>query len=104
MLKIKETTMKPEQAADVLMSGVFVRRLSKPGEPSDPNVYLTINHDLGNETTTVQSVFTGKRETLSWDELEFYEDPEGRVIRQFSFSNAHTGRVRLLVYAVSSFA
>ena len=72
MLKIKEITMKPEQAAELLMTGVYVRRISKQGEPSDPNVYVTLKHDLGNETTTVQSVLAGKRVTLSWDEIEFY--------------------------------
>ena len=76
MLKVKEITMKPEQAVELLMTGICVRRVSKPGEQPDPNVYITIEHDLGSETTTVQNFFTGKRMTLSWDEIEFYEDPE----------------------------
>ena len=76
MVKVKTITMRPEQAVDALMTGIYVQRVSKQGEASDPNVYLTIKHDLGNETTTVQSVFTGKRVTVSWDDIEFYADPE----------------------------
>ena len=66
----------PEQAVDALMTGIYVKRVSKQGESSDPNLYITLSHDIGKETTTVQSVFTGKRVTLPWDEIEFYEDSE----------------------------
>ena len=78
MLKVKTITMKPEKAADILMSGVYVRRVSKSGEETDPNVYVTVSHDIGNETTTVRNILTGKQGTFSWDELEFYVDPEYR--------------------------
>ena len=76
MLKVKEITMTPDQAVEALMTGIYVQRIPKQGEPPDPNVYLTILHDIDNETTTVQGVFTGEQMTLSWDEIEFYEDPE----------------------------
>lgn len=76
MLKVKTITMKPEQAIDALMTGIYVQRVSKQGGPSDPNLYITLSHDIGKETTIVQSIFTGERVTLRWDEIEFYEDSE----------------------------
>lgn len=72
MWKIKSVTMEREQAVDTLMSGIYVRRVFPRG---DNTVYLTLGHDLDNQRTLCQDILSGERLWLSWDDLEFLEDP-----------------------------
>lgn len=58
-----------EEAADLLMSGVYVRRVRVT--PSDPKLYLTIRHLYDRESTVLRNVRTGEERICPWDEIEF---------------------------------
>ncbi|MFC1834125.1 hypothetical protein ACFL2Q_05250 [Thermodesulfobacteriota bacterium] len=86
MKKIISKTLTRQEAADLLMTGVLVRRISGT-EKQRRQLYLTVAHDVDFQTTVIRDVDTGKETELSWDEIEFW-DPDGEtseVCDQFPF-------------------
>jgi len=61
--------MTREQAADLILSGVYVRRVGVT--PSDPNLYLTIRHLYDRESSVIRDVWTGQEKIVPWDHIEF---------------------------------
>ncbi len=58
-----------EEAADLLMTGIFVRRVGVT--PADRNLYVTVKHILDSESSVIRNVVTGNEMTVSWDNIEF---------------------------------
>lgn len=77
MKKIISKTLTRQEAADLLMTGVLVRRISGT-EKQRRQLYLTVAHDVDFQTTVIRDVDTGKETELSWDEIEFWE-PDGII-------------------------
>jgi hypothetical protein len=58
-----------EDAADLMMTGVYVRRVGIT--PADTNLYLTIRHRYGCESSILKNVETGHEVIELWDRIEF---------------------------------
>jgi hypothetical protein len=58
-----------KDAADLLMNGVYVRRVGVT--PADHNLYLTVRHLYDRESTILRNVWTGAERICAWDEIEF---------------------------------
>ena len=56
-------------AADLLMTGVYVRRVGVT--PADRNLYLTIRHVIDCESTVLRNIWTGEEKIEAWDHIEF---------------------------------
>jgi hypothetical protein len=61
--------MTGEEAADLLMTGVYVRRIGVT--PADRNLYLTIRHLISRESSILRNVWTGEERVELWDKIEF---------------------------------
>ena len=61
--------MTGEEAADLILSGVYVRRVGV--RPADRNLYLTIRHLYDRESSVLRNVRTGAERICAWDEIEF---------------------------------
>jgi hypothetical protein len=73
--------MTGEEAADMLMTGVYVRRVGVT--PADPNLYLTIRHLYDRESSVLKNILTGEEQIAPWDNIEF--------TRHFRFSHRPNG-------------
>jgi hypothetical protein len=62
-------TMSGEEAADLLMNGVYVRRVGVT--PADRNLYLTIRHLIDRESSVLRNIWTGEEIIELWDHIEF---------------------------------
>jgi len=62
-------TMSGEEAADLLMNGVYVRRVGV--SPADPNLYLTVRHLCDRESSVILNILTGEEIIELWDKMEF---------------------------------
>ena len=62
-------TMTGEEAADLLMTGVYVRRVGI--DPLDRNLYVTIGHLHDIESSILRNVWTGQEVIELWDKIEF---------------------------------
>lgn len=69
MIDTYSATISGEEAADLLMTGVYVRRVGV--SPPDPNVYLTVRHLLDRESSVIRNVRTGEERLEGWDNIEF---------------------------------
>jgi hypothetical protein len=61
--------MTGKEAADLILSGVYVRRVGVV--PADPNLYLTIRHLYDRESSVLRNVWTGQEKIELWDRIEF---------------------------------
>ncbi len=61
--------MTGEEAADLILSGVYVRRVGVV--PEDSNLYLTVRHLYDCESSVLRNVRTGKQRVEVWDRIEF---------------------------------
>ncbi|GEM_PF-1992577 len=70
MKKVLSKTLTGQEVADLLMTGVFVRRIT--GTPKERRqLYLTVSHHVDSQTSLVRDVRTGEDVELPWDEIEF---------------------------------
>jgi hypothetical protein len=58
-----------EEAADLLMTGVYVRRVGVT--PADRNLYLTIKHLCDRQSSVLRNIWTGEEKVELWDHIEF---------------------------------
>ena len=63
------TRMTGEEAADILMTGVYVRRVG--AVPADANLYVTIRHLYDCESSVLRNIWTGEEIIELWDKIEF---------------------------------
>jgi hypothetical protein len=70
MKNIYSFKMTGEEAAGLLMTGIFVRRVGV--NPPDPSLYLTVRHLLDIESTVIRNVITGEERVELWDHIEFH--------------------------------
>jgi hypothetical protein len=56
-------------AAELILSGVYVRRVSVI--PHDPNLYITVKHLYDCESSVLKNVWTGEEKIELWDRIEF---------------------------------
>jgi len=61
--------MSGEEAADLILTAVYVRRVGVV--PADPNLYLTVRHLYGKQSTVIRNVWTQEEKIVPWDNLEF---------------------------------
>ena len=61
--------MTGEEAADLLMTGVYVRRAGVV--PVDPNLYVTVRHLYGRQSSVIRNIWTGEEKIELWDNIEF---------------------------------
>jgi hypothetical protein len=61
--------MTGEEAADLLMTGIYVRRVGVI--PADRNLYLTIRHLIDGESSVLRNIWTGEEIIELWDNIEF---------------------------------
>jgi len=61
--------MTGEETADLLMTGIYVRRVGVT--PADRNVYVTVKHILDSESSVIRNVLTGEELIAAWDKIEF---------------------------------
>jgi len=69
MKHIYSVNMTGEEAVDLILSGVYVRRVGVI--PPDPNLYLTIRHLYDRESSLLRNVWTGQEKIELWDNIEF---------------------------------
>ncbi len=69
MNHIYSVNMTGEEAADLILSGVYVRRVSVI--PPDPNLYITVRHLYDRESSIIRNVWTGQEKIVPWDNIEF---------------------------------
>lgn len=62
-------TMTGEGAADLLMTGVYVRRVGVT--PADRNLYLTVRHLYDCESSVLRNIWTSEERVEGWDNIEF---------------------------------
>ncbi len=58
-----------EEAADFLMTGVYVYRVGVV--PADHNLYLTVRHLYDCESSVLRNIRTGGEKVEVWDHIEF---------------------------------
>jgi hypothetical protein len=61
--------MTREEVVDLLMTGVYVRRVGV--RPPDSNLYITVKHIADRQSTVIRNVWTGKDLICLWSEIEF---------------------------------
>ncbi len=61
--------MTGEEATDLIMTGIYVRRVGV--YPPDPNLYLTVRHLPGLESSVLRNIWTGEEIIELWDNIEF---------------------------------
>jgi hypothetical protein len=69
MKNMSSIRMTGEEAADLLMTGVYVRRMGVV--PADPNLYLTVMHLYDRESSILRNILTGEEKVEVWDHIEF---------------------------------
>jgi hypothetical protein len=69
MRKMCSAKMSDQEAADLLMTGVYVRRVGVT--PADQNLYVTVRHILDLESSVIRNVVTGEERLEGWDNIEF---------------------------------
>lgn len=77
MKRIYSKTLTGQEAADLLMTGVFVKRISGTRRERR-QLYLTVAHKVDHQTSIIRDVLTGEEVELPWDEIEFWE-PDGMI-------------------------
>lgn len=70
MRRIITKRMSGQEAVDLFMTGVFVKRVG--GTRSErQQVFVTVAHDAQAETSTIRNVSTGEEVELPWSFVEF---------------------------------
>jgi hypothetical protein len=69
MMKMCSVRMTGKEAADLLMTGICVRRVGV--YPPDRNLYLTIRHLIDCESSVLRNIWTGEEIIELWDNIEF---------------------------------
>jgi len=69
MRKMCSAKMTGQEAADFLMTGVYVRRVGVT--PADRNRYVTVRHILDLGSSVIRNVVTGEERLERWDNIEF---------------------------------
>lgn len=69
MRNMRSVRMTGKEAADLLMTGIYVRRVGVT--PADRNLYVTVRHILDRESSVIRNVVTGEERLEGWDNIEF---------------------------------
>lgn len=69
MKHIFSVNMTGQEVADLILSGVYVRRVGV--FPTDPNLYLTIRHLYDRKSSVIRNIWTGEEQVELWDNIEF---------------------------------